>query len=76
MNFNFNLLSLIKIIIMVSEIIWSLVGVVWLLISVYIAYLVLKYGSQLFKKMVGETSFTQMGQMLDEFKKINRHLKK
>ena len=61
---------------MVSEIIWSLVGVVWLFISIYIAYLVVKYGSQLFKKLIGSSSFTQMGQMMDEFKNINRHLKK
>lgn len=61
---------------MVSEIIWSLVGVVWLFISIYIAYLVVKYGSQLFKKLIEPSSFTQMGQMMDEFKNINRHLKK
>lgn len=61
---------------MVSEIIWSLVGVVWLIISIYIAYLVIKYGSQLFKKLIGVSSFTQMGRMMDEFKNINRHLKK
>ena len=56
---------------MISEIIWSLVGTVWLVISVYIAYLVFKFGQSIFKSLINVKSITNT----TEISKIFQNLK-
>lgn len=61
---------------MVSEIIWGLVGVVWLITSIYICYLVFKYGSKIMKGFIGKGGTFDMSKTLNELQKFNRHIKK
>jgi hypothetical protein len=60
---------------MFSEIIWSLVGIVWLVISIYIAYLVFKFGKPIFQsllKMSGVGNLSEITKTLQQFNHINK----
>jgi hypothetical protein len=60
---------------MFSEIIWSLVGIVWLVISIYIAYLVFKFGKPIFQsllKMSGVNNLSEISKSLQQFNHINK----
>jgi hypothetical protein len=61
---------------MVSEIIWILIGIVWLTISIYIAFLIFKYGSKIMKGLVGLKGTPDVSKMLNELQKFNRQIKK
>jgi hypothetical protein len=54
-----------------SEIIWSLVGVVWLAISIYIAYLVFKFGKPLFQKLLKSNGITDLYNVNNILNKFN-----
>jgi hypothetical protein len=60
---------------MYSDIIWSLVGIVWLIISIYIAYLVFKFGKPIFQnflKISGVGNLSEISKTLQQFNNINK----
>ena len=57
---------------MISEIIWSLVGTVWLVISVYIAYLIFKFGKSIFKSLTNIKSMPGLNNLSEITKTIEK----
>lgn len=61
---------------MISEIIWILIGIVWLTISIYIAFLIFKYGLKIMKSLIGINGTSNVSRMLNELQKFNNQIKK
>ena len=61
---------------MFSEIIWSLVGIVWLIISIYIAYLVFKFGKPLFQNILKFNGFGNLSEISRVIQQFNQNNKK
>jgi hypothetical protein len=61
---------------MFSEIIWSLVGIVWLIISIYIAYLVFKFGKPIFQSFLKSNGIGNISEINKVFQKFNHINKK
>lgn len=61
---------------MISEIIWILIGIVWLTISIYIAFLIFKYGLKIMKNLIGINGTSNVSRMLNELQKFNNQIKK
>jgi hypothetical protein len=56
---------------MISEIIWSLVGMVWLIISIYFCFILIKYGTPFFKKMFNTIQSDKNNlDVISQYKKI------
>ena len=61
---------------MILNIIWILIGIVWLTISIYIAFLIFKYGSKIMKSFIGINGTSDISKTLNELQKFNRQFKK